>query len=302
MDILPKRTKSFMLQMLCGGGKGQFCVEELRFRIGSPIQLITSAGEVMISRFGPFTERDAEEMLKSACESSVYAKENELIRGFVTLRGGARVGICGEPVMERGAIIRFTKVSSLNVRIPHEVLGCAEGCIQLLNKNGRASCCVIAAPPGVGKTTFLRDLARCFSDGVGILRPHKVAIADERFELTGGIGGASSLNTGKRSDVLAGVPKALSIPMLIRNMSPDIIITDELSGLDEMETVLEAGKCGVAVIASIHAGSAEELVKRRDMKMLFENGNFEARFLKRCCGRFVLSSPILPQCADKGKA
>lgn len=268
-------------------------IEELRFRVGRPVQLITSKGEIMLMQYGSFTSKDAGEMLNSVCECSVYSKEHELIRGFVTLSGGARVGLCGEPLIENGNIKYFSKISSFNIRVPRELIGCAKDSVKLLFDGERPHSSIIAAPPGMGKTTFLRDLARCVSDGLGLSRAWKVAVADERYELTGAYEGVPMLNVGKRTDVIAGIPKVRSIPLLIRNMSPEVIITDELFGGDELGCVFEAAKCGIAIIASMHARTEADLLAREGIRELLDGGLINAYLLRRAYGRLAFS-PIEP--------
>lgn len=266
----------------------ELIVEELRFRVGKPLELITQGGEIMLPQLGTFVETDAEHMLNTFCGNSIYSKLNELNNGFITLPGGARVGICGAPVMERGSILRFTSISSFNIRIPRELKGCAEKSMRLLVENGEPISSIIASSPGVGKTTFLRDCARCFSDGCAGITPVKVAVADERGELTGGR--SDALDIGARTDAIIGVPKLISIPMLIRNMSPRVIITDELAGRAEAELITETAKCGVSVIASVHAGSIGDVQKKKELSELAENGQMRMFILERRKGEAILNS------------
>lgn len=284
LSAAPQRMRS-ELERILDDSIG-FAVEELRFRVGKPAQLITSKGEIILPQLGKFTEADSVRMLEVFCGNSVYSKLDELNCGFLTLRGGSRVGICGAPVMENGAIVRFTTATSFNARIPREVKGCAEPCMHRLVEDGRPLSSIIASKPGVGKTTFLRDCARCFSNGAAGMGGLKVAIADERGELTGGIG--LSLDTGIRSDAIVGAPKLISIPMLIRNMSPQVIITDELGGRAEAELVLEAAKCGITVLAGVHAGSASDIENRSDLGDLVRSGIMRTFILKRHGGEMIL--------------
>ncbi|MBQ4429175.1 MAG: hypothetical protein II871_05325 [Clostridia bacterium] len=262
-------------------------VEEIRFRVGRPIQLIASCGEVFLPQFGRFSRNEAEKMLNALCGNSIYTKLNELELGFISLPGGARVGVCGAPVIENGKIIRFTSIDSFNVRIPRELRGCAEKSIHHLVRNGRPASSLIFSAPGIGKTTFLRDCARCFSNGIAGVDGIKVAIADERCELSGGA--FSSLDIGIRTDAISGVPKLISIPMLIRNMSPQLIVTDELSGKAEAQLIEEASKCGIAIIASAHAGSIEQIRSKAEFSDMIGRGRINAFLLDRIGGELVLS-------------
>ena len=274
LNIVPLRFYKFLKMLMYKDS-----IEEIRFRVGRPVQVIGSRTDMLLTQYGDFSQSEAKQMLESCCGHSVYACENELCGGFVTVRGGSRVGICGNPVYTDGHIIRFTNVSSFNFRIAREIRGCAEKFMHLFLMRGRPVSVLIASRPGVGKTTLLRDCARCLSDGINVSRPFRVAIADERNELSGSLGGAPALDVGMRTDVMAGIPKSAAMPMLIRSMAPEVIITDELSGNEEMESVSEAAKHGVAVIASVHAGNAEELKKKTHLVNALREGLFRKLLL-----------------------
>ena len=279
---------------------GEDGAEELRFRVNRPVQLVTARGEVMLLQYAPFTQKEAAAMLEAVCGYSVYAKEQQLIRGFITLPGGARIGLSGEPLLGKDGIERFTNVSGFDIRLPREIIGCAEAFLPMLTENlpsGRLPVsALIAGKPGVGKTTFLRDCARCCSDGVGIARPLKVSLADERNELSGSIEGVPALNVGLRTDVITSVPKTVSIPMLLRSMAPDVIVTDEIGGADDMRAVSEATKYGVTVLASIHAGSSAELAHKKWLVDALSEGSFiRVLLLARNGGRFYLRSAALTE-------
>ena len=250
-------------------------IEEIHFRVGRPVQVIGSRTDMLLTQYEDFSAHEAKIMLESCCGHSVYARENELREGFISLPGGSRVGICGNPVYIDGRIARFMNVSSFNFRIAREVRGCAEKFMHLFVSKGRPVSVLVSSRPGVGKTTLLRDCARCLSDGIGVSRPFKVAIADERNEISGSFDGAPVLDVGMRTDVMAGIPKSAAMPMLIRSMAPEVIITDELSGAQEAQSISEAVKRGVAVIASVHAGSAAELRQKTHIVNAVRGGLFK---------------------------
>lgn len=273
LKVIPQRFVGIIHKYLMNGS-----IEEIRFRVNRPVQIVGADEDFLLTQYGNFSITEANEMLKAICGQSVYAMENELCMGFVTLEGGARVGISGRPLVEGGRIIRLTNISSFNIRIAREAVGCAERFADFFIEDGRPQSSLIISPPGAGKTTFLRDLARCLSDGIGIDRPFRVSIADERNELSGSIDAVPTLNIGRRTDIMALVPKRISIPLLIRSMSPDVIITDELSGSEDMEAVEEASKCGVVIIASVHASGAEQLSKRMGFLKAHQDGCFPKAF------------------------
>lgn len=265
--IVPKRFRNAVEQALESGR-----ADEIRFITDRPMQMTGKRGEQVFFKLPPFTRAEAGEMLEAVCGHSVFARERELLNGFVTLPGGARVGICGKPMFENGSVTRLTAVSSFNIRIPREIRGCAERFMGLFFEGSMPVSSIVAAPPGVGKTTLLRDCARCFSDGIGVPRPLRVAVADERNELAGMVDGHAAMNLGIRTDVMEGIPKAAAIPMLIRSMAPDVIITDELSGRVDTEAISEAAKYGIAVIASVHAGSPAQLRSKLWLRQAVEDG------------------------------
>ena len=256
--------------------------EEIRLRAGRPPQIVAAKGEELLSE-AVFSAAEAKELLEKLCCHSVYAMEEELKKGFVTLEGGIRVGVSGRPVVREGRVIRLTSVSCFNIRITREALGCAEGVMGMLLEEGRPVSCLIAAPPGGGKTTLLRDIARCLSDGIGS-HAFKVALADERGELAGCVNGVPSFCIGARTDVMEFAPKAEAIPMLVRTMSPDVIITDEIGDPRDAEAVSEASRCGAAVIASAHASSYSELKERRALSSLLGSGAFRRILLLKRSG------------------
>lgn len=247
-------------------------LEEIRFRINCPVELLFSDKDVLLSQYNAITHDETIEMLHAICMNSVYAVENELKLGFVTLPGGARVGISGKPVMDSGTVIGLTSIQSFNIRIPHTAKGCAEPFVNLFLKDGSPISSIIASPPGGGKTTFLRDIARCFSDGVGIRRAYKTALADERNELSGSVESVPMLDVGIRTDVMSLIPKSLAMPMLIRSMSPEIIITDELMSDEDFHAVANAMGHGIHVIASVHSGDLGALKRMEQIKNMFDRG------------------------------
>ena len=178
--IVPQRFRGAVEQILEGGR-----ADEIRFIIDRPMQAAGRRGEQVFLQLKPFTKSEACEMLEAICGHSVFAREQELLQGYVTLAGGARVGICGKPLYENGKVTRLTAVTSFNIRIPREVIGCAERFIGRFFDGSTPLSAIIAAAPGAGKTTFLRDCARCLSDGIGVPRSLRVAVADERNELSG---------------------------------------------------------------------------------------------------------------------
>ena len=268
LSVLPKRICSAIEQI-----PELRLAEEIRLRVARPVQLITSNGEIL-SDSAVFTAADARELLDRICAHSVYAHTEQLRNGYVTLKGGSRAGICGKPTVENGHITNIVDIYSFNLRIAREVAGCAKSVMRFLLCDGKPVSSLIAAPPGGGKTTLLRDVARCFSDG-DECPPFKVAIADERGELAACVNGVPGFDIGRRTDVMDSAPKAQSISLLIRSMSPQVIVTDEIGGEGDSEAIAEAVRCGVAVIASAHGSGLDQLNSRRCTRELVHGGVFK---------------------------
>ncbi len=266
-------------------------VEELRLRVARPLQIVAAEDE-LISELAPFSVDEARELLERLCQHSVYAHADELRQGFVTLEGGARVGVCGKPAVERGEIVNLTEVYGFNIRIARQVTGCAKDAMRLIAEGGRAASTLIAAPPGGGKTTLLRDIMRCVSEGEGI-KAQKVAAADERGELAGCVSGVPSFDIGRRTDVMDRAPKSAAISLLIRSMSPEVIITDEIGGPADAAAIAEADRCGVTVIASAHADTLDELRRRQGIAPLFEGGVFKRVLMLKRRGSILRITPVL---------
>ncbi|MBO4384179.1 MAG: stage III sporulation protein AA [Clostridia bacterium] len=230
-------------------------------------------------------------MLERLCAHCVYAHEDELKQGFIAYEGGYRIGVCGKAVSEGGKLLRLSDISSFNIRAANEVIGCSKDAVGFILENGTPLSTLIVAKPGGGKTTILRDIARCLSDGVSS-PPFKVCIADERGELAGCAGGIPTYDVGIRTDVIELAPKADSIMMFIRTMNPDVIVTDEIGSDKDAAAVMEAAACGVCVIASSHARNRDELTLREPVRGLIESGVFKRILLLKRNGSSLRIIPL----------
>lgn len=268
---------------------GTDLLEEIRIREGRPVQLLYSDKEKMLT--GLIEEGLCARTLEALSEHALFVREKELEEGFLTVRGGCRVGVAGHYV-PNNAKSRFAEATSCNIRIAREHKGVADNLMSyLIRGSGRPKSVLILSAPGRGKTTILRDAARQLSDGSKIYRGLKVAIADERCELAGGSGNTPVLDVGQRTDVMDGCKKAEAMERLIRSMSPDVIVTDELGNMEDAQAALYASACGIALVASAHAGSMEEAMRKPYLQLLIGNGCFqEVLFLQRFGNRLVLNS------------
>lgn len=212
-------------------------------------------------------------IVDSMCRGSLYAMQTSLVKGFITLAGGHRVGICGRAVTENGVITHMTDISSLCIRISREIIGAADPIMEYLECNGRIYNVLIISPPGGGKTTLLRDIARQMGNR------HKVCIVDERSEIAACKEGIPYHDVGRFTSVMDAVPKAEGIQMLLRTMSPEIIITDETGSEEEEKAIYKTINCGAKIITSAHGYSEKDLLGRDFFGRLISQGVFERIFV-----------------------
>ncbi len=228
-------------------------VEELRLRCGYPVILKTSSGEIIQSKI--ITREDLKSILSSLVKYSYYAYEEDLAQGFITINGGHRVGICGKAVINNDKPTLIREISSLNIRFAKDIVGCCIPMIPQLLKNNRPVNTLVISPPGCGKTTLLRDMARQLS-----LRNINVAICDDRSEIAGMHESKSSFNLGPRVDVLDGCDKSYGISILIRSMAPQVIITDEIGKKTDIPAIEQCLSAGVCLITSIHGSNMDDIM------------------------------------------
>lgn len=223
--------------------------------------------------------RDVKETLEYLSSYSLYAYEEELRQGFFTIRGGHRVGLAGKAVLEDGKIRTVRSISFLNIRLAHQIRGCAEPVFPCLYEGERILNTLVVSPPGCGKTTLLRDMIRMVSEGAGGRRGVSTGVADERSELAACYQGIPQNDLGSRTDVFDNCPKAAGLMMLIRTMAPRVVAADEIGGKEDLDAVRYAGSCGCAVFASAHGASLEELRSKPCFLPLMEEGFFERYIL-----------------------
>ena len=228
-------------------------VEEVRLRCGRNIRLKSHFFEKAIAHI--ITSEELRSTLNSLIKYSFYAYEQDLANGFVTIEGGHRVGVCGKVVIKDGRPALIKEISSLNIRFAKEIKGCADKLTsEVLDDNGKVINTLIVSPPGCGKTTMIRDLTRNISN-----RRLQVAVCDERSEIAGMYCGRTSFDLGSRTDVLDGCDKAYGIPMLIRSMAPDVIVTDEIGQTEDIRAVQQCLSTGVGLITTIHGSNLDEI-------------------------------------------
>ena len=271
-EFLPHRLKSLALSL---PDKQKERVEELRLRVMHPLTVLTLEGELNAApdgRASLVTAEDLEQMLGAVTEYSRYACIETLRQGFLPLRGGFRLGVCGSAVVRDGEVSNLKDISSLALRIVCEHIGLGSDIApQLFSADGRILSTLILSPPGGGKTTLLRDLIRVLSLGDSEHRALRVAVIDERCELAVCCKGRAQMELGNHTDVLSLCPKAAGIPMVLRGMNPQVI------AVDEIRAMCLAANCGVGLLASIHAASVDELHQKPLWRELMR-----ARVFRRC--------------------
>lgn len=218
--------------------------------------MISGGREIKLNDSRLMTPELLEEILNRLLRYSYYAYEEELSNGYITIEGGHRVGICGRVTLKNGQVHLIKDISSLNIRRSREIKGAADKIIPMIadRSNGQINNTLIISPPKCGKTTILRDIARTLS-----YRGFRVGICDERSEIAGCFNGESSYDLGNRTDILDGCPKSSGMIMLIRSMSPDVIITDEIGKKEDAAAIEEALCAGINIITSIHGSSFEDV-------------------------------------------
>ncbi len=265
-------------------------LEELRIREQRPLEMVAgreyaflSAGGGMsgdpVAAYRP-TSEDCRQILDLLTQHSMYSFSEELQRGYVTIRGGHRVGLSGRVVAEEGTVKRFRDISGFNIRLARERIGAGKTLLPCLmdSANSRIHHTLIISPPQRGKTTLLRDLTRLISKGewpVPFTRGgFKVGVVDERSEIAGCHKGVPTFDVGPRTDVLDRCPKAEGMMMMIRSMSPEVLVVDEIGSRKDAESIREALNAGIQVIATAHGDHLEHVRKRPALRQLFAESLF----------------------------
>ncbi|WP_416827183.1 stage III sporulation protein AA [Ectobacillus polymachus] len=270
MELLPKDVQS-LLQT-----EETNFIEEIRLRVRKPMECIVRGKPRFYSY--TVTQEDAIFILNKLSQHSLYTMEEELKRGYVTLQGGHRVGLAGKVITEKGTVKMIRDVSSFNIRIARQKIGVAKPLLPYLYGSHWLNTMIIG-PPQTGKTTMLRDVARSMSMGSDTVASCKVAIVDERSEIAGCVKGVPQHNLGMRVDVLDACPKAEGMMMMIRSMSPDVLIVDEIGRQEDSEAIMEAIHAGVTIVVTAHGYDWEDILKRPSLRGLIEVGVFE-RFIE----------------------
>ena len=272
INIMPQGIRKFMYNVNLDEA------EEIRIIQGSPMYIRYPDGDYFPTTKGVLSKsvqngiivlkKHIDEMLERITKSSLYSVKDEIKNGYITIDGGHRVGITGTAVTEGGDIEFIKNISAMNIRLASEIIGASDSIIDEIIKDGIIKNVLIISPPGCGKTTLLRDIARNISN-----RGYCVGIADERCEIEAMHNGESGFNLGYRTAVLDNCLKSDAMEMLLRSMSPDVILTDELGTKEDAKAAFDVLNSGVSVIASAHGRDIKQIMNRtavRDIMPLFD--------------------------------
>ena len=268
--VLPMKINNLVREMLLYKS-----LQEIRIKINKPLIVNVSDKEILLDYI--VTQNDMKEILTKMSNYSLYAYEEEIRQGYITIRGGHRIGIAGECILSKGEVRTIRNISSINIRICREVIGSSEGLMKYISLKNRIYNTLIVSPPKCGKTTILRDITRNISSGmkkIG-LEGKKVAVIDERSEIAACYNGIPQLDVGIRTDVLDSCFKKDGMIMAIRSLSPEVIICDEIGTEGDIEALNMAFNSGVNILVTIHGYSIEDIYNRKVFKELIENSILE---------------------------
>lgn len=255
---------------------------EIRLRINSPILIKTSKRDLFLDENIIINKRDIDDIVGSFTKNSIHAFENEINKGYITVEGGHRVGLCGDCIYDKTGLKGFKNITSLNIRIAREFPGCSQKILKyLITPDKNIYNTLIIGPPLSGKTTLIRDMAKNLSDG--FKNPYfegcDITLIDERGEISAVYNGVPQMNTGRRTDILSYCKKNDGFFMSIRALSPKLIISDELGSVNDFEIVQYALKSGVKIIATAHGFSLDDVKKNLYLRNIIENNFFERAFI-----------------------
>lgn len=246
-------------------------IQEIRLNINKPLIVLNHNKEVILNY--KVKNDDLKSIMQKISNYSLYAFEEEIRQGYITIQGGHRVGLSGQCVMEKDKVKTIKNISSMNIRVCREVKGCSQNIIKNIIKNGRVLNTVIISPPKCGKTTMLRDLAKNISNGIEEINflGKRTVIVDERSEIAGCFQGIPQMDIGIRTSVYDGCAKSEGMIMAIRSMAPEVIICDEIGTYKDIDSLVLAYNSGVNIIATIHGNDIDDLYKRPVFNELLEN-------------------------------
>ncbi len=267
-------------------------VEEIRVHRGLRTSMVADGQTVLTDIV--IGEEKFRSIFAAFCGGSLHTHERSLCQGYIRLGNGFRVGVCGKAVAEDEVVQSVGEVTSLSIRIPYGKEVNAEGLFEAVRCESGARSCLLFSPPGVGKTTALRDLAQRLAGGETGAGGLRVAVIDSRGELS-----TPMLRSCPLVDLYEGYPKAAGIELATRTMSPQVLCCDEIGGAKEAEAILAAQHTGVPLIATAHAGDIRMLMRRRWLRQLHEEGIFERYGQLIRCGEVLRAEMLTCEEAER---
>lgn len=286
--LLPVPIRKILEKLPQGIAAG---IEEIRIREGRPLEIITANGYQFVTAKAELTFRSEDayhpdkelclQLLDMVTQHSLYTFEEELQKGYITIQGGHRIGLSGRTVLEHGRVKLIRDITGYNIRLAREIHGVGSSVLPLLVDQASSSIhhTLVLSPPQMGKTTLVRDLARLISSGkwpagCRSLRGLKVGIVDERSELAACYKGVPRFDVGPRTDVMDGCPKAEGMMMMIRSMSPEVLVVDEIGRPEDAAAIMEAIHAGIRIIATAHGIGLGDAMQRPILKELMQSKVF----------------------------
>ena len=274
LDYLPFEIRKIITEIITNK---KYLIEEIRLRASKPLSLKTGQEIVMTDYI--VKQQDILQAFEKVCENSVYSYRRQICDGYITIRGGNRVGIVGSAVIDNGQIININYISSLNFRIARQKIGCSNIIIEDIIdiKNNSIYNTLIVSPPGCGKTTLLRDVVRNISNGIKSIgfKGKNIGVVDERGEIAAMYKGVPQNDIGIRTDVVDNMPKPEAMRMLVRSMAPDIIACDEIGSIEDIKAIDYVMCSGVKGIFTAHGKDLEEVNKNPELSRLLKKHTFE---------------------------
>ncbi len=273
VKYFPINLSNILYNTIISNNKIKEELQEIRIRVDRPLILKLKDNEIIVEY--KITQNEILQIVERLCENSIYAYKKQLCEGYITIKGGHRVGIAGTAVIENGEIINIKYITSLNFRIARQVLNCSNRIIgQVIDtKNQTIFNTLIVSPPGKGKTTILRDLIRKLSNGMSEInfKGKTCGVVDERGEIAAMYRGIPQNDIGIRTDIIDNVSKPKGIKILIRTMAPEIIACDEIGSSEDIQAIEEAMLSGVKGIFTMHGKHIEDVNANRHIKKLIED-------------------------------
>ena len=263
LKYMPKDMSECLKKYISSQG-----INELRLRTGKNL-IIRFCSREIITEYR-VTSEDILNILINISKNSIYSIQNDINNGFLTIKGGHRVGVTGEVVLDGNKIKNIKNISSMNIRVAREIKGAANKIITSVINGNNINNTLIVSPPGCGKTTMLRDIVRQISN-LG----RNVALIDERGEIASVYNGIPMLDVGIRTDVMSFCPKHKGITLVTRSMGPDVIATDEIGSKEDIEAIKNAALTGVNLLFTLHGKNINDLKKNSDVYKVINDGYFD---------------------------